>query len=102
MKERRYLEAVVEEVGSELTIIAHICANSTRESVELAVHAEKCGAHAISAVPAIYYRLSEKSVERHWQEMIDSSSLPFIIYNIPQTTGFNLTQSLFQKDGSAR
>ena len=94
---KKVLEAVMEEVGSELTIIAHICANSTRESVELAVHAEKCGAHAISAVPAIYYRLSEKSVERHWQEMIDSSSLPFIIYNIPQTTGFNLTQSLFQK-----
>ena len=94
---KKVLEAVMEEVGSELTIIAHIGANSTRESVELAVHAEKCGAHAISAVPAIYYRLSEKSVERHWQEMIDSSSLPFIIYNIPQTTGFNLTQTLFQK-----
>ncbi|MBS4197153.1 dihydrodipicolinate synthase family protein [Lederbergia citri] len=91
------LKAVMEEVGQELTIIVHIGANSTKESKELAIHAEALGAHAVSAVPAIYYRLSEKAVERHWQEMIDSSSLPFIIYNIPQTTGFNLTQSLFKK-----
>lgn len=94
---KKVLEAVMEEVGQELTIIVHVGANSTRESVELAIHAEKCGADAISAVPAIYYRLSEKSVENHWQEMINSSSLPFIIYNIPQTTGFNLTQTLFKK-----
>lgn len=87
----------MEEVGKELTVIVHIGANSTRESKELAIHAENCNADAISAVPAIYYRLSEDAVERHWQEMIDSSSLPFIIYNIPQTTGFQLTQTLFQK-----
>jgi N-acetylneuraminate lyase len=94
---KKVVEAVMQEVGRELTIIVHVGANSTKESKELAIHAEKCGAHAISAVPAIYYRLSEQSVEKHWQEMVDSTSLPFIIYNIPQTTGFNLTQSLFQK-----
>jgi len=91
------LKAVMEEVGQELIIIVHVGANSTKESKELAIHAEELGAHAISAVPAIYYRLSEKAVQTHWQEMIDSSSLPFIIYNIPQTTGFNLTQGLFKK-----
>ncbi|EKN66494.1 N-acetylneuraminate lyase [Neobacillus bataviensis LMG 21833] len=94
---KRVVEAVMQEVGQELTIIVHVAANSTKESKELAIHAETCGAHAISAVPSIYYRLSENAVEKHWQEMIDCSSLPFIIYNIPQTTGFNLSQTLFQK-----
>ncbi|WP_062108175.1 dihydrodipicolinate synthase family protein [Bacillus niameyensis] len=94
---KKVLEAIMEEVGSQLTIIAHTGANSTRESKELAIHAEKCGVDAISSVPAIYYRLSEQSVERHWQEMIDATSLPFIIYNIPQTTGFQLTQPLFKR-----
>ncbi|MGN7359743.1 dihydrodipicolinate synthase family protein [Paenibacillus sp. SAF-054] len=91
------LEAVMEEVGSELTIIVHVGSASTRESVELAKHAESVGADAISAVPAIYYRLSPASVERHWQEMIDSTSLPFIIYHIPQTTGFHLSAELLAK-----
>jgi len=94
---KQVVEAVMEEVGKELTIIVHVGANSTKESVELAVHAEKCGADATSAVPAIYYRLSEDSVEAHWKEIINSSSLPFIIYNIPQTTGFHLSQALLKK-----
>ncbi|WP_127531162.1 dihydrodipicolinate synthase family protein [Paenibacillus kobensis] len=91
------LEAVMEEVKGELTIIVHVGANSTRDSVELSKHAEQCGADAISAVPSIYYRMSEAAVEHHWQAMIDSTSLPFIIYNIPQTTGFNLSLKLLNK-----
>lgn len=91
------LEAVVGEVGSELTVIAHVGAPATRDSVELAIHAEKIGAHAVSAVPAIYYRLPAPSVEAHWQAIIDSADLPFIIYHIPQTTGFQLSLGLLSK-----
>lgn len=94
---KQMLEAVIAEVGDELTIIAHVGAPSTRDSVELAEHAELVGAHAVSAVPAIYYRLSPDSVESHWQAIIDSTSLPFIIYHIPQTTGFHLSKSLLMK-----
>lgn len=91
------LESVMEEIKGELLVIVHVGAASTRESVELSRHAESCGANAISAVPAIYYRLSVASVEAHWQAMIDSTSLPFIIYNIPQTTGFNLPVNLLER-----
>lgn len=94
---KRTLEAVIAEVGSELTIIAHVGAPSTRDSVELAIHAEQVGAHAVSAVPSIYYRLSPQSVEQHWLSIVDSTSLPFIIYHIPQTTGFQLTKGLLSK-----
>ncbi|NIK76576.1 N-acetylneuraminate lyase [Paenibacillus castaneae] len=94
---KQVLEAAMEEVKGELIIIVHVGANSTRESVDLSKHAEEVGADVISAVPAIYYRLSEAAVENHWQQMIDSTKLPFIIYNIPQTTGFNLSMPLFKK-----
>ena len=94
---KKTLEAVMAEVGGEMTVIVHVGAPSTRDSVELSKHAEAVGADAISAVPAIYYRLSPASVERHWQAMIDSTSLPFIIYHIPQTTGFQLSTELLAK-----
>ncbi|WP_409345416.1 dihydrodipicolinate synthase family protein [Paenibacillus sp. MBLB4367] len=94
---KQVLEAVMQEAGSELTVIVHVGAPSTRDSIELAIHAESFGADAVSAVPAIYYRLSPESVERHWQAIIDSTSLPFIIYHIPQTTGFTLTTGLLAK-----
>lgn len=96
-EERKLVLEAVMEVAGDLTIIAHVGAPSTRESVELAQHAESVGAHAISAVPSIYYRLSPNSVENHWQAMIDSTALPFIIYHIPQTTGFHLSKSLLTK-----
>lgn len=94
---KQVVEAVMEEVKGKLTVIVHVGANSTMESVELSQHAEACGADAISAVPSIYYRLSESAVENHWQHMIDSTNLPFIIYNIPQTTGFQLSVNLLKK-----
>ncbi|MGG1551865.1 dihydrodipicolinate synthase family protein [Paenibacillus ferrarius] len=91
------LEAVMAEVGSELTVIVHVGAPATQDSVALAIHAAAVGAHAVSAVPAIYYRLSPQSVEAHWQAIIDATNLPFIIYHIPQTTGFHLSTSLLTK-----
>lgn len=70
---------------------------STREACELARHAEENRCHAISAVPSVYYRLSEESIKRHWDEITAAADLPFFIYNIPATTGYNLSMNLFEK-----
>ena len=91
---KKLLEAVIDEVGKELTIIVHVGAAATRDSVELAKHAEEKGAHALSAVPNVYYGLPERSIELHWKNIINSTNLPFIIYNIPQTTGYSLSNNL--------
>lgn len=94
---KKILEAVIEEVKGELIIIVHIGANSTPESVRLAKHAEEVGADAVSSIPGVYYGLSPQMVKKHWQEMIDASELPFIIYHIPQTTRFNLSVDLLKE-----
>lgn len=93
----RVTEAVKEAAGNDFTVIAHIGCASTRESIILAKHAEKVGVDAISAVPSVYYHLPPQSVEMHWNGIIDSTELPFIIYNIPQLTAFNLTYDLFER-----
>ena len=90
-------EAVAESAGDDFTVIAHVGCASSRESVILAKHAEKVGVDAISAVPSVYYRLPAASVELHWNTIIDSVDLPFIIYNIPQLTGFNMPYDLFKR-----
>ena len=90
-------EAVKEASDDSFTVIVHIGCASTRESIILAKHCESIGVDAISAVPSVYYRLPSDSVEKHWNGIIDSTSLPFIIYNIPQLTGFNLPYDLFER-----
>lgn len=90
-------EAVVEESAGRMNIIVHVGCADTRHSVELAEHAKKAGADAVSAVPCVYYRMGEESVYRHWTAIADAADLPFFIYNIPQLTGFNLSMDLFSR-----
>ncbi|MEG0564788.1 MAG: dihydrodipicolinate synthase family protein [Hungatella sp.] len=90
-------ETIVNEVGDKMNIIVHVGSPSTKHSVILAKHAAKVGAHATSAVPSVYYHLSEASVYRHWTEITEAADLPFFIYNIPQLTGFTLTVDLLKK-----
>ncbi|MBA9028456.1 dihydrodipicolinate synthase family protein [Peribacillus huizhouensis] len=91
------LKYVSETLKGKLTLIAHVGAPSTRESVILAKYAEELGYDALSAIPPIYFKLPESSIDKYWSEIIDSTDLPFIIYNIPQTTGYSLSMNLFKK-----
>lgn len=92
------LESVMEAVGGKMTIIAHVACNNTRDSMELAAHAESLGVDAIAAIPPIYFRLPEDSIAKYWNDI--SSAAPntdFVIYNIPQLAGVALTMPLFKK-----
>ncbi|QNK86616.1 MULTISPECIES: dihydrodipicolinate synthase family protein [unclassified Sporosarcina] len=91
------LKYVAESLKGQLTLIAHVGAPSTKESVELAKYAEELGYDALSAIPPIYFQLPESAIEKYWTEIMDSTDLPFIIYNIPQTTGYNLSINLLKK-----
>lgn len=90
-------QAVMRACDDDFTVIVHVGCAGTKESIKLAKHAEALGVDAISAVPSVYYRLSPASVEKHWNGIIDSTDLPFIIYNIPQLTAFNLPYDLFER-----
>ena len=99
-KEERMLtlEAVMEEVKGECTIIAHVACNNTQESCELAAHAQKLGVDAIASIPPIYFRLPDYAIAQYWNDI--SAAAPdtdFIIYNIPQLAGVALSVGLFKK-----
>lgn len=94
---KQVVEAVTDEIGSDMNIIVHVGTPSSRHSAELAKHAEAAGAAATSAVPCVYYHLGDESVYRHWTEITAAADLPFFIYNIPQLTSFNLSMSLFNR-----
>ena len=90
------LENVMEAAEGRLTVIAHVACNNTKDSQELAAHAEKAGADAIASIPPIYFHLPEYAIAEYWNDI--SAAAPntdFIIYNIPQLAGVALTQSLF-------
>ena len=90
------LENVMAAAKGKLTVIAHVACNNTKDSVELAKHAESLGVDAIAAIPPIYFRLPEYAIAAYWNAMSQAApNTDFIIYNIPQLAGVALTQSLF-------
>lgn len=98
-KEERMLilENVMAVAKGRITVIAHVAAVSTRDSVALAKHAESCGVDALAAVPTIYFALPEHAIEQYWKAMIEATNLPFFIYNIPGASRYTLTMNLFKK-----
>lgn len=90
------LENVMKAAQGKLTVIAHVACNNTKDSMELAAHAESLGVDAIAAIPPIYFHLPEYAIAQYWNDI--SSAAPntdFVIYNIPQLAGVALTQNLF-------
>lgn len=92
------LEEVVKESKGSLTVIAHVGCNNTKDSMELAAHAQGLGVDAIASIPPIYFKLPEYAIAQYWNDM--SAAAPetdFIIYNIPQLAGVALTMPLFRE-----
>ena len=90
------IENVMKVAKGKLTVICHVACNNTRDSRELAEHAEKCGVDAIASIPPIYFHLPEYAIAQYWNDISDAApNTDFVIYNIPQLAGVALTPSLF-------
>ncbi len=95
---KQTLEAVMEVAKGRIAIIAHVACNNTKDSQELARHAESFGVDAIAAIPPIYFRLPERAIAKYWNDISDAApNTDFVIYNIPQLAGVALTLSLFDE-----
>ena len=91
------LEAVIEQAAGRITVIAHVACNNTRDSMELAAHAESAGADCIAAIPPIYFHLPDRAVAKYWSDIASAApNTDFIIYNIPQLAGTGLNSSLLR------
>jgi N-acetylneuraminate lyase len=95
--ERRLMaETVVDQVKNRVPVVVHVGTLSTRAACDLASHAEKIGADATSSIPPFYFRVGVEGVKEHYQQIGAASGLPFYIYNIPATTGVDVTVDIVQ------
>ena len=77
--------------------IMHVGAPTTESAVKLAEHAAKAGAEAICCVPPFFYRQTDEAIVEHYKAVAASADLPFYVYNLPQSTGVEITVELMQK-----
>ncbi len=76
-----------------LKTVLHVGDNCLAHAIELAAHAERLQADALSAVSPCYFKPdSPKSLVDFWSAIAQAApSLPFYGYDIPRMTGLNLS-----------
>jgi 4-hydroxy-tetrahydrodipicolinate synthase len=87
------VEAVVDEVGGEVPVIAGVGAPSTHHTVERAERAAAAGVDGLVVVTPYYYPIDEAGAVEHYRRVADSTDLPIYVYHIPSRTGNALTHA---------
>ena len=85
---KNILENVMKAAEGKLTVIAHVACNNTKDSQELAKHAESLGVDAIAAIPPIYFHLPEYAIAKYWNDI--SAAAPhtdFVMRKNPNVIG---------------
>jgi len=88
---KKVAETVIKEAADRVPVIIHAGTTNTKETIELAKHAEEKGASAVGVVSPYYFKPDFKGLIEHYKLIAEEVSIPVLIYNIPSLTRFNIT-----------
>ena len=83
-------------VNGRVPCIVHVARTNYGEMIELAQHAERAGAAAVSAIPPLFYKYGDEGIYNYYKGLADSVRIPVVIYNNPNT-GVTFTTSLLER-----
>ena len=93
---KRIAEIAVDVCRGRATTIHHVGAVTTSRAAALAEHAAKVGVDAICSVPPFFYTPSPEQVVEHYRVVAAAADLPFFSYNLPGSTGVEITPDLMK------
>ncbi len=96
----RLAAVVADQTAGRAKIIMHVGAPTTKRAAKMAENAAKAGVDAICCVPPFFYGQTDEAVAEHYRNVSTAASLPFFAYNLPSSTGCEITpsmMSLFQE-----
>ncbi len=79
-----------EAVGGRARLIFGTGTNDTRVAIRHTEEAQRVGCDGVLLVTPYYNRGTEEGLYRHYRAIMDSTSLPAILYNVPSRTGVTL------------
>ena len=91
---KRFAEEVARIVAGRVPLLIGVGAAGTRETVDLARHAEDVGADGVLVVSPFYWNVGEEALFKHFATVAESVDIPVLIYNLPVLTGVDLSPSL--------
>ena len=94
---KKVVEIAMDQIKGRIAVIAHVGTTNTRDTIELARHAEENGVDAVASVPPYYYRHDEQTVLEYFRNLVNAVDIPVYVYNNPKTSGFTVTPSTLAK-----
>jgi len=86
------IEIAVEVCKNTKTkVLAGAGSNSTKEAIDLALHAQKCGADGILSVTPYYNKPTQQGLYEHYKAIAKSVDIGVMLYNVPGRTGVDLS-----------
>jgi 4-hydroxy-tetrahydrodipicolinate synthase len=93
----RILRAVLEAVGDRAHVVAGVGTNNTAHSIELAVQAEKLGAHGTLLVTPYYNKPTQEGLAAHFRAVADAAGLPVMLYDIPSRSAIAIAEDTYRR-----
>lgn len=88
---KKVTELCIKYAAGRVPVVAGVGALSTKECVDLAMHAAKAGAAALMVVPPFYDPVNYVQLREMMREVHETSGLPIVYYNIPSASGLTLS-----------
>jgi len=77
------MDICVDQAKGRVPVVPGVSASCAEKAVILAKHAEKIGCNGVVACAPYYFTVSQEIVEKHFEIIADSISIPVVLYNIP-------------------
>ena len=94
---KHFAKEVVNTVAGRVPLLIGAGTSGTRETVELACHAEGVGADGVIVVPPFYWKVGEEALFKHFATVAESVGIPVLLYNFPMLTGIDLSPELIAR-----
>lgn len=86
----RVLRFVVDKVGNQVPVIAGVSSPSTRALLRQVRQAERIGVDGVLLTPPYYFKPNSKEILKHYELILESTSVPILLYNVPKFVGYDV------------
>ncbi len=97
LEHRRVVEIVVDAAKGRVPVIAGTGSNSTREAIELTLHAKQAGADGALLLSPYYNKPTQEGIYAHYAAIAEATRFPLVLYNIPGRTASNIAPEIIAR-----
>ena len=99
------IRATVEAADGRIPVLGGTGFITTEDTIKATKLCEDIGVAAVSVITPCYWKLTQEAIYRHYASVINATSLPVFVYNLPGNSGNNVDPEtvgkLYRNEGLA-